>query len=214
MILLIINMWKAKLKIKHDCLFGNACEKTQTKCMSIPFNSFKEGKYHIIYHFGTVIGENFEKFFKIIKYDKRTTYFERDGNTFFLVEKRDKKNTPGSYNNPQLITIKPVFMDIDGSETWEIAAIKKDTITSFIDHFKNKKIYFINKSKLKDIYFPRLSPNLTQLQRNAFELAKEEGFYEFPKKTNLDKLAAILKISKPTFREHLKKAEKKIIDSS
>ncbi len=206
-------MWKTKIRFKHDCLFGNACEKTKTTCMSIPFNSFKEGKYFYVYHFGTVFGEDFEKFFNILKKDKRTDYFENDGKTFFLVEKRTKKETPGAFNNPQLITIKPVFMDEEGFETWELAAIKKETLMEFINHFKDVKLFYLQQSKLKDIYFPRLSPNLTQLQRDSFELAKERGFYDFPKRINLDKLAAIMKVSKPTFREHLKRAEKKILGS-
>jgi predicted DNA binding protein len=182
--------------------------------MSIPFNSFKEGKYYYVYHFGTVFGENFNNFFKIIKKDERLDYFENNGKTFFIVEKRSKKETPGAFNNPKLIPIKPVFMDELGFETWELAAIKKETLMEFINHFKNVKIFYLQQSKLNDIYFPRLSPNLTQLQRNALELAKNYGFYDFPRKINLDKLAIIMKVSKSTFREHLKRAEKKILGSS
>ena len=49
------------------------------------------------------------------------------------MEKRAKKETPGAFINPTLIPIKPVFMDEEGFETWELAAIKKETLTKFIN---------------------------------------------------------------------------------
>jgi predicted DNA binding protein len=54
-------------------------------------------------------------------------------------------------------------------------------------------------------------PELTDKQYNAFKLASEQGYYEFPRKTNLHKLAELAKISRPTFEEHLRKAEIKLL---
>jgi len=56
-----------------------------------------------------------------------------------------------------------------------------------------------------------LSPDLTQHQRDSLELAIEEGYYQFPKKTDLNKLAKIAKLSKSAFSEHLKRAEMKVL---
>ena len=39
----------------------------------------------------------------------------------------------------------------------------------------------------------------------------KEGYYKFPKHTNLEKLAKLNNISKETFFEHLAKAESKVI---
>ena len=64
---------------------------------------------------------------------------------------------------------------------------------------------------LRDIYFPRLSPDLTQHQRDALELAIRRGYYQFPKKTDLINLAKLAGLSKSAFREHLKRAEMKVL---
>lgn len=204
-------MWKTKIKLKHRCLFGDNCEKSRSICINISFNAFKKEGYYYVHHFGTVLGDNYKEFLSLVKNDKRVDYFEADGRTFFVVEKRTAKEIPGMYVTPELIYIKPVYVDKDGYETWELSAIKKETLMEFVKNFENAKILNIEQTKLKDIYFPRLSPDLTQHQRDAFELAIEEGYYQFPKKTDLNKLADIAKLSKSAFREHLKRAEMKVL---
>ncbi len=204
-------MWKLKTRLKHRCLFGDNCEKAKVICINISFNAFKKGNLFYVYHFGTVFGDNYKEFLDLIKNDKRADYFEADDKTFFVVEKRSEKEIPGMYVTPELIYVKPVYVNEDGYETWELAAIKKETLMEFVKHFEKAEILNIEQTKLKDIYFPRLSPDLTQHQRDALELAMEEGYYQFPKKTDLNRLAKIAKLSKSAFREHLKRAEMKVL---
>ena len=65
--------------------------------------------------------------------------------------------------------------------------------------------------KLNNIYFPAIAPDLTEKQKEVFELAIKEGYYDIPKRTDLIKLAKIKKVSIATFQEHLKRVEAKII---
>ncbi|MBS3121681.1 helix-turn-helix domain-containing protein [Candidatus Woesearchaeota archaeon] len=204
-------MWKTTIKLKHKCLFGDNCEKSRVSCVNISFNSFKKGNFYYVYHFGTVFGENSKKFINSLKKDRRVDYIETQGRTFFIVEKRKAKEVPGMYIGHDIIYTKPVYVDNTGHETWSLAAIKKETLMEFIKKFKDARILSIQTSKLTDIYSLRLSPDLTQHQRDAFELAKNQGYYLFPKKTDLNKLAKIAKLSKSAFREHLKRAEMKIL---
>lgn len=53
----------------------------------------------------------------------------------------------------------------------------------------------------------RLSPR----QREALQLARARGYYEYPRATTTRALAAELDISKTTFLEHLRKAEAKLL---
>lgn len=53
----------------------------------------------------------------------------------------------------------------------------------------------------------RLSPR----QREALQLARTQGYYEYPRDTTARTLAAELDISKTTFLEHLRKAEAKLL---
>lgn len=53
---------------------------------------------------------------------------------------------------------------------------------------------------------------LTPTQRKVFELAREEGYYEWPRGTSTRDLADELDVSKTTLLEHLRKAESKLLD--
>lgn len=204
-------MWKAKLRIRHDCIFDDRCEKFQVECSVMSFNQFKKGKYYYTYHFGTVVGDNPKEFLEDIKKDKRVDKIEIERSTFFILEKRTERKTPGMLFSPELIYIKPPLVDKTGWETWEVAALDRKMLVNFSDKVKNCKMVSIEKTHLSDIYFPRLSPDLTQPQRKALILAMKEGYYNFPKKIDLEGLAKLAKVSRATFREHLRKAEKKML---
>ncbi|ELZ85803.1 transcriptional regulator [Haloferax elongans ATCC BAA-1513] len=53
---------------------------------------------------------------------------------------------------------------------------------------------------------------LTRSQREAFELAREEGYYRWPREISTRELASKMDISKTTLLEHLRKAEAKLLD--
>lgn len=72
--------------------------------------------------------------------------------------------------------------------------------------------------KLGTVRLDRLSPFtgpsslLSSRQFEVLELAHEEGYFDWPRHTDAETLANQLDISHATFLEHLRKAEKKIID--
>jgi predicted DNA binding protein len=61
------------------------------------------------------------------------------------------------------------------------------------------------------MFTPQIMPTLTNKQLEAFKVASDQGYYEFPRKTNLHKLAGLTNIARPTFEEHLRKAEIKFL---
>lgn len=52
---------------------------------------------------------------------------------------------------------------------------------------------------------------LTDRQREVLQAAFEEGYYEWPRKATGEEVAAKLGIASPTFSEHIKAAERKLI---
>ena len=58
---------------------------------------------------------------------------------------------------------------------------------------------------------PKILPKLSKKQKDALSVAVKEGYYGFPRKKELNDLAKLSKVSFSTFREHLRKAENKII---
>jgi len=209
-------MWITKLKIKHDCVIGNRCEKFQVTTTGTPFNVFIENDITHSPQVQTLQGDakDIKEFLKDLKKDKRIINLEVEGNTIFFIEIR-KEKIPSTFYHTKLIFVKPVFVDKEGYEYWEVASWKRTILTDFIasleKEIKNVKILKIEETKISDIYFAHLLPDLTSHQKRALELAFEEGFYAWPKQTDFGKLAKLMKISVPTFREHLKRAEKKLM---
>jgi len=209
-------MWITRLKIKHDCIIGNRCKKFSVTTTGMPFQVYIEKGITYSPQIQTLhcTKELAEEFIEDLKKDKRINNLEVEGNTFFLIEVR-KEKIPATHHHSKLIFVKPVFVDKDGYEYWEVASWKKLILTEFISKLKKDieyvKILKINETKLTDIYFAHLSPKLTDHQKNAIELAFENGFYSWPKQTDLGNLAKHMNISIPTFREHLKRAEEKLM---
>lgn len=95
----------------------------------------------------------------------------------------------------------------NGYEEWLVGAPKKSDINALISelktHGKVTKRY-ITKTAAKMV-------KLTKKQRRALELAYYNRYYNIPRGIDLGKLASKMGINKSTFREHLKRAEVKII---
>ena len=54
---------------------------------------------------------------------------------------------------------------------------------------------------------------LSKQQKKVFMYTYESGYYEIPRKTNVAKIAKVLKLNPATVGEHLLKAENKLIKS-
>lgn len=173
-------------------------------------------------HFEKIFGDEkkIKQFFSDFKKDKRLKHLEIESNTFFFAYKVSKEDIPTAHYSKRIFFLKPVIVDEKGYESWEIASWNKENLMDFIKETKSKikdmidfKVLKIEKSKLSDIYFPQILPELSINQQKALELASHEGYFNYPRKIELRQLAKIMKISLSTYREHLRRAEAKIIPS-
>ena len=212
-------MWIAKLKLKHeDCAIGRRCKRFHVTSIGIPFNSYKEDDKEHFSHFETLVGDEkqIQMFIEDIKEDPAIHNLEIQGNSIFFVnEVPIQQHIPTTHYNKKIFFIKPVVVDEKGFESWEIGSWNEEILRGFIvnlqkEHF-DIKILKIQNEKLNEIYFPQVMPFLTKSQKKAIELATQRGYYNFPRKVELKDLANESGISLSTFREHLRKAEKKIM---
>ena len=210
-------MWVARIRVRHDCVIGNRCRKFNvTDLGGVAFNVFREGGKIHAPQIQVLSGkeDDVKQFIEELKADKRVTDFEQEGNAIFFVEVRSDE-FPSAFHNPKLIFSKPVTVDTDGYEYWEVASWEKETLSEFIKNLQKSlddvKVEKILQSKLTDIYFIHLRPKLSGKQKRALELALELGYYEWPKRTDFAKLSKAMGISVQTFREHLKRAEQKVM---
>lgn len=213
-------MWIAKLKIRHDCTIGNRCKKFNVISYSLPLGNWHNKDYEYTSERHTLEGneKDIKSFLKDLKKDKRLKNMEISKNTLFFIGVRKKERIPSAHWNPKIFFIKPVFVDRDGYEYWEIASWRKEVITNFISGLEKEKglnleIQKLHKVDLDDVHFPHIMPKLSPKQKRAFELAVENGYYNFPRKVGLKELAKIMGISLSTLQEHLRKAEEKVIPS-
>ena len=208
-------MWIAKIKLKHDCIIGNRCEKFRINLQSYNLNEEKKGKKVLTSSIHQVVGDkkNIASFVSDLRKDKRTEYIEFDEKTLFLVD--SAKNKPVSQFTKRMFFVRPVIIDEKGYEYWEIASHKKEEIINFIKKVEPVcdvfELLTIKNTKLKDVYFPKVLPILTDLQKKALGLAIKSRYYEIPKKTNLRDLAKNMGISLATYQRHLQKAESKVM---
>ena len=89
------------------------------------------------------------------------------------------------------------------------------TENQFLDKFLNQlqkygKLKLVSVQKLNQTS-EELLDVLTPRQRDAILLAKELGYYEWPRKMNATQIAERLNITKSTLVEHLRKAENALI---
>jgi len=212
-------MWIAKINLKHDCIIGNRCEKYNVEMQSLDLHEKPEKGEINTYSIHQLRGkeENIREFFEDLKNDRNVKYVELNERTLYLVESKKKKPV-SEYMKKGIFNIKPTIIDSRGYEHWEICSHQKKELIEFMKKIKplmdEFELLSIKNTSLKDIYFPKLMPKLTLLQKNALELAISRGYYECPKKINLRELARLSKISLATYQKHLQKAESKIIPDS
>lgn len=213
-------MWLARLKIKHDCTIGNRCRQFSCQSNSFPLTSWNKGNYEYVLGKHILLGscENVKMFIRDLKKDPRTVKVEKVDNIIYLLEKHKHIKIPARLYNRQFFLTKPVYVDKGGYECWEIAAFERGILTRYIFDIKKQKdfkilVEKIVQVKIKSVWYERTMPLMTDKQKRAFELAVENGYYEFPRKIGLGDLAKIMKVSTSTFQEHLRKAEFRVIPS-
>ena len=123
------------------------------------------------------------------------------------------KNYTANFFNPELFFIKPVLIK-KGFEYWEIGSWNRKNLTEFIDKIeKFAKIDILSLTrKVPEIFIQTSVPKLTNKQRNFFEIAKLNGYYEYPRKMSLKDLARKIKVPRTTLQNHLRKAEFRIFN--
>ncbi len=185
--------------------------------LSFPMNRFeKDGMIHLTTaHIILGKKENLEAYFEEIKKDKRLHNIEIEGNlvVYSIIAKKGASHLQ-MYLSPELIFVKPIIIKPDGFEYLEVAALRKSVLTDFLkiaQKWVHIELQRITNEKIRDFYIPHLMPDITEKQKEAIKLAYKNGYYSFPKHTDIQRLAKIAGMSPSTFQEHLRKAEQKLI---
>lgn len=212
-------MWILKLKLMHkDCHIVPRCKKFNVTTYAYPTSSYSRNGKKLLTAIHFIEGEekNKKDFFVDLKKDRRIRKLEVSGDIFtYEFELPSHGEHVQLYYNPALCFVKPTVNHYDGFEYWEVASFDRNILSNFLKDVENHMDYCeilkFKNEKLKDIYFPRALPALSLKQKQAIEYAYKRGYYSYPRKIDLQQLAKELKVSVPTFQEHLRKAEIKLL---
>lgn len=217
----MLGMWYLKYKYRHsDCIYADKLRELKLDGFFHHLGEYAKGKYVYTSAMIRLVGErkSVRKYIIYLKGHKKIANLEVYENAIFVLA-RHKANLSlyKAINDSVLIYPSPAYLTKDGFEMIEVAAWDRKVISDMIDSIEKNKTttYFeilqFKEKKLDDIYVSRLFPKLAEKQKAAINLAFKKGYYDFPRKVNLDSLAKISKVSKQTFRENLRKAEAKVI---
>jgi predicted DNA binding protein len=106
----------------------------------------------------------------------------------------------------------------DGHEHWTVIVSEdRATIMSRLDEIREAMNATISIEGMKSTRSansgaePASTDQLSERQREVLELARQEGYYTWPRETSASELAEKLGVSKTTLLEHLRKAEAKLL---
>jgi predicted DNA binding protein len=97
----------------------------------------------------------------------------------------------------------------DGLLQWNILSPNAEALRKLVD----KVTRLGCEVELKKVSRLTTASELTRAQERVLQIAYDQGYFEIPRKTNLDKLARQLEISKATLDVMIRRAQRKIIAS-
>ena len=107
----------------------------------------------------------------------------------------------------------------DGHEEWQVCFVGERTeIREALDAVEADAGAEVSVESMSSTGYAGQDPReqrldtLTTTQREVYEHARKEGYYEWPRGTSTRELADDLEVSKTTLLEHLRKAESKLLD--
>jgi len=208
-------MWVARFKISGEKgSIGSRAKKFNICISGYPISTYetKDGLY--IYIIGFIFGKekNKKAFIKDIKKGEKTIHFENKGD-FIIAQIKEKLKFKPMYSH-KLINIKPIIIDEQGINHWTVGSWNKKDLINFLKVVEKEhegKLISIKKEKIKDFSFIHIQPELTDKQKQAMNLAIKNNYYDYPRKTSIEKLAKLSNLSFSTFHAHLRKAEQKLL---
>ncbi len=208
-------MWVAKIKLSSKgTLIGSKAQKHKINMFAFPLSYCYDRKWVIVHMAGVLSGKENDKvnFLNDLKKEKRVANFEVNNN-FFIGTIKDPLYTKCIYNK-DIIHLAPALISEHGFEIIEIGCFARNPlfkIAKMLEKNYEGKLVSIQKKKIKSISITRVSPELTDRQKSAIELAMKHGYYHSPRKIDLKRLAKLAGLSFSTYQVHLRKAEEKLI---
>jgi len=212
-------MWVARFTVTHkDSMTSPLTEKHNVTMLVFPMNSYVEKNKIFITAGHYILGkeEDKKKYFEEAIKNPRVLESDLSGDLLIYTFWAPLKNTHLlQWVTPNIMFLKPTIVGPDGLQHFTMGSWKKENLTEVMEKIKPNTESFelesLKKEKVSDLFIPHIAAPLSKKQKEVLSLAYVMGYYKYPKKTNLEKMAKKAKLSPSTLQEHLRKAEEKII---
>jgi len=180
-----------------------------------PLNTFYENDKFYVNIAATIVGAEKDKkdFIRALKKEKQTKNIDV-ANDFVIASFEQPKETEALFT-AGFIYLRPQKLTPDFYQTYYLGSWDRKKLSGVVNMLlqgTEVKIQQFKQEKIKDISITSISPTLTDKQKKAFKFAYENGYYNFPRNSELSTLSKLMRISLSTYQAHLRKAEKKITD--
>lgn len=209
-------MWVMNLKlVSNKQVMGKMAIKHKVSLTGYTLSYWKDDKWLYLITCGLIFGEekNKKEFIKSLRKSDDIVRVEMNGD-FGIIEIRQPLWSEPFWDS-RIIRPAPVIINWkERKHIWYMASFDKKILMNVYEIAKktrNAELLKLKEEKLSDISITRMIPKLTKKQKMALEIAINNGYYEYPKKVKMEKLAGIMKLSYSTYQAHLKKAEGKLI---
>ena len=210
-----MTLYEILLEVKHDCQLGVFSQRYSSMRVFVWF--------FLNYTLVELITNNTKKQLEILKDASRLGEVKEivsNEMMIHLVVKTFPSIMDGyiehTIDSLGLVRILPVMID-NGWGTYHVIAINHNDVKSVVNQLKAKGYLtrIIRKNmfdgSIAEIQMGTFISQLTKKQVDALLTAYYYGYYELPRKSSVQTIAASRNIPRSTFQEHLKKAENKIV---
>lgn len=116
-----------------------------------------------------------------------------------------------AFTNNGVIVVPPIDFLEDGTAQLTVLG-ETDALSALLDAVPDGVGFDVDQIGEYDRYEGVFDPDITDRQYEAVQTAFESGYYELPRQGSLEEIARELGCSPGTVSEHLRKAERKIIE--
>ncbi|MBU1854508.1 MAG: helix-turn-helix domain-containing protein [Nanoarchaeota archaeon] len=212
-------MWYIKYEFRHkDCKYLPKADELKVVLYSQTLSHYiKDGVLHVS-AIHTVEGDtkNVQEYLDYLR--TISLRFERMSHNTVFTQSTMSTNMKyyTAVYNPFLFFFKPVKhtgnFEYGEIMSWEKSHLQKLMLAMSeneeTDYFK---LLSLKQVSLKNIFMMKAVEKITDKQRELFEFAKNNGYYEYPRKINLKDVALHFKIDHTTAHEILRRAENNLI---